>query len=352
MSLPTSKKLLAWYDRIRRDLPWRRTSDPYAIWLSEVMLQQTTVETVIPYYERFIQRYPTPCRVAAAPIDDLISLWAGLGYYNRIRNFQRACQIVCEDLQGQIPRTKLELKALPGIGDYTASAVASIAFNEPSVVVDGNVLRVMARITACQESIKRPIIKQKLEGYAQTLLDHRRAGDFNQALMELGALLCTPNNPQCPHCPWQSSCTAHGMGIAHSLPNRGPRASYQHVSLKAYLWWRRGSILIRQRGLKEILAGMWEVPFEGFIAPDQMPHRFMGQLHGLMRLGGFRHGIMNQRYQVEVFSLSSRSNDQLKPLGPWQWVRQATLQDLPLTTMTQKALRLDGAPKPDILKGT
>src|SRR6266404_3812291 len=215
------RDLLRWYRRQHRQLPWRATRDPYRIWVSEVMLQQTRVDTVLPYYARWLRAFPTIRALAQARADRVLKLWEGLGYYSRARNLHRAAQTVVREYGGKLPRTAEGLRQLPGIGRYTAGAIASIAFDERTPLVDGNVARVFARIFAIRANVKSPRTLDCLWNLAENLLPDTNAGEFNQALMELGALVCTPVNPRCAACPMRRVCLAKARGLVDRLPDRG-----------------------------------------------------------------------------------------------------------------------------------
>ncbi len=255
--------LLAWYDRERRDLPWRAAPgarpDPYAVWLSEVMLQQTTVKAVIPYYARFLALWPAVEALAAAELDDVLKAWAGLGYYSRARNLHACAKAVVAQHGGRFPDTEDALAALPGIGTYTAAAVAAIAFDRPAAVVDGNVERVMARLFAVETPL--PAAKPELRRLAATLTPRTRAGDFAQAMMDLGATICTPRRPSCLLCPIAAFCAARERGLAAALPYRmvkGERPTRRGVAFFALR--DDGAVLLRRRPEKGLLGGMMEVP--------------------------------------------------------------------------------------------
>src|SRR3989338_3238767 len=252
--------LLRWYRKNRRDLPWRNTKDPYAIWLSEVMLQQTTVETVIPYYHRFLKRFSTLKSVALSPEEELLKYWAGLGYYNRIRQFQRAAQEIKARHNGEVPNDFKTLISLPGFGPYTASAVASIAFGLPCAVVDGNVIRVISRVMNYAQDITSAQSKKFFQETAQSLLDQKNASDFNQAMMELGATVCTPRNPSCPRCPLKKMCRAFAKGNAPLLPVKLKKMVYRRENSLCLIYRHQVEVLLRKREAGEILAGMWEFP--------------------------------------------------------------------------------------------
>jgi A/G-specific adenine glycosylase len=258
-----SEALLAWYDQARRDLPWRaqpgETPNPYGVWLSEVMLQQTTVKTVGPYWQTFMARWPTVAALAAADRDAVLSAWAGLGYYARARNLHACARAVVELHGGAFPRTAAELRTLPGIGEYTAAAVAAIAFGEAATPVDGNIERVMARVHAVETPL--PTAKPELKRLAATHTPKRRPGDHAQALMDLGATICTPRSPSCLFCPLKVHCQARALGIEADLPARRPRPEKPLRRGHAFvLWSEDGHLLLRRRPETGLLAGMMEVP--------------------------------------------------------------------------------------------
>ena len=262
----TVDALLAWYDEERRDLPWRvapgKRADPYRVWLSEIMLQQTTVKAVIPFYLRFLARWPTVKALAAAALDDVLAAWAGLGYYSRARNLHKCAVAVAEGLGGKFPGTAAELQQLPGIGPYTAAAIAAIAFGEAATPVDGNIERVVARLFAVRQPL--PAAKSELKRLAATLTPARRAGDFAQAMMDLGAGICTPRRPSCLVCPVQQDCAAAAHGIAASLPLRLERTERpQRVGFAFVALREDGHVLLRKRPEAGLLGGMLEVPVDG-----------------------------------------------------------------------------------------
>lgn len=254
-------RLLAWYADHRRDLPWRRTRDPYRIWVVEVMLQQTQVTTVLPYYARFMARFPTVKALAAASLDDVLKLWEGLGYYGRARHLHAAAQRVVAEFGGQIPDTMEGLLSLPGIGRYTAGAVLSIASGQDLPAPDGNVRRVLCRVFAIEEDVTRGAGQRRLWQLAQSLLPPGQAGDFNQALMDLGAMVCTHRAPLCHLCPLADECLAYQMGLQEQFPVRGPRRAVPHYEVTAGVVWNGdGLFLIAQRRPEGLLGGLWEFP--------------------------------------------------------------------------------------------
>jgi A/G-specific adenine glycosylase len=309
------RKLLDWYGRNARDLPWRETRHPYRIWISEIMLQQTRVAAVIPYYAKFLDRFPDVASLARASEEDLLTVWSGLGYYARARNLHRAAKEVAA--QGAFPHEHESLRRLPGVGEYTAAAIASIAFGLPHAVVDGNVRRVMSRL-ACGA-----VEPGKL---AEELLDRERPGEFNQALMELGATLCLPREPKCGACPVSSLCEARRQGRQAEFPVRAPRPKTVRVSRTVVVARRAGCVLLGVR------AGYWELPeAEALAAAKAGP-----------KLGEFRHSITNHNYAVGV--VEARVGR--APRG-FAWVAEQDLDQMPLSTMTRKALALRVRKKPD-----
>jgi A/G-specific adenine glycosylase len=227
------KRLLVWFRKFQRDLPWRRNKDPYRIWLSEIMLQQTRVAAVIPYYERFLQRFPDIAALARAPDEEVLRLWSGLGYYSRARNLQRAAQLIVVEHGGEFPQTAEAALALPGIGSYTAAAILSIAFGAKYAVLDGNVARVLARLDAVRGDFREGARWQELQHSADELLERRAPSDWNQAMMELGAMICTPRAPQCLRCPVAEFCSARRLGLTEVIPEKRKKRATVKITLAA-----------------------------------------------------------------------------------------------------------------------
>ncbi|MBP8974282.1 MAG: A/G-specific adenine glycosylase [Anaerolineae bacterium] len=253
--------LIAWFAARREDLPWRRDRDPYAVWVSEIMLQQTQVATVIPYFERFMARFPTVSALAAAPLADVLKLWEGLGYYSRARNLHRAAQIVVAEHGGQLPPDPAALRRLPGIGRYTAGAIASLAFGADIPILDGNVIRVLARLFDLPDDVSQSATQSRLWALAASLIPAGRAGTWNEALMELGRRICTPTSPQCAVCPLADYCLGRAHGTQHERPVKRPRARSPHYDVTAAVTCRDdGRLLIAQRPLEGMLGGLWEFP--------------------------------------------------------------------------------------------
>lgn len=259
-----SAELLKWYDVHKRDLPWRRSRNPYYIWISEVMLQQTRVETVIPYYHRFVEQFPTVEALADAPEEQVLKAWEGLGYYSRARNLQAAVREVKESYGGRVPDTQEEISSLKGVGPYTAGAVLSIAYNKPEPAVDGNVMRVLSRYFCLRDDIAKPSTRVGMEKLARELIPEGRAGDFNQALMELGATVCTPKSPHCLTCPVMEPCEGRLEGAVDELPvktkAKPPRPERRAAAFIESGGTEAGRFLARQRPKEGLLANMWELP--------------------------------------------------------------------------------------------
>jgi A/G-specific adenine glycosylase len=318
------RRLLAWYRKHKRDLPWRRTEDPYRIWISEIMLQQTRVAAVLPYYARFLERFPDIGALAEAAEQDLLAAWAGLGYYSRARNLQKAAKNIVE--RGEFPRDHSSLRELPGVGEYTSAAVASIAFGLPHAVMDGNVARVLSRLTPELGDIKSEAVRKRLRAFADVLLDRKRPGEFNQALMELGATVCLPQRPLCVRCPVRLYCEARKQGLENQLPVRGARPTADQREKKLLVIEKAGKVLFWQRPAQSSrLATFWELPER-----EQLPGAEVTDY-----AGAFRHTIVNTTYFVEVCRATVRS----RPSG-FRWLAMSSLADVPVSTTAKKALAL------------
>lgn len=325
-----AKRLLPWFRANQRNLPWRNTKDPYRVWLSEIMLQQTRVAAVIPYYERFLEHFPTVQSLAEAPESELLRLWAGLGYYSRARNLQKAAREIVA--QGGFPTTYEGIRALPGIGDYTAAAVGSISFQLPIAVLDGNVLRVGSRWLCEKGEITNPKTRELIRQAVQNQLDKRSPGDYNQALMELGATICLPRNPKCLICPINDLCCARKEGIENSLPTKLKR-NETILEEKTLLYIERnGKLLLRRiKAESRRLAGFWELPE----ARDFNAHK------RTQSIGSFRHAIVNHQYTIHVWR-AKLPPGKLSALEPdlYEWISWEELSALPLSTVTKKSLQL------------
>uniref|UniRef100_A0A7V4XR90 Adenine DNA glycosylase n=1 Tax=Acidobacterium capsulatum TaxID=33075 RepID=A0A7V4XR90_9BACT len=324
------RDLSAWYRHNARDLPWRRTRDPYAIWVSEIMLQQTRVAAVIEYYQRFMEQFPTIEALASAPEESVLALWSGLGYYRRARMMHHAAQIVEAEHGGKMPSTAAQLRKLPGIGDYTSAAVASISFGEPVPVIDGNVERVLLRLRG------EPAVKghpdapglSDLKAAAQALLDPDAPGDFNQAMMELGATVCLPRAPLCAECPVRAYCRTQGEH--ETGPAKKMRSLQVAYALIRQAPGPRTAILMTQRSAQESqMPGLWELPV---IDPEGLAE------DGILLT--LRHSITNTNYYVTVYSLLPDQRERLRvPARSLRWINARELRTIPLTGLARKVLK-------------
>jgi len=344
--------LLRWYDANRRDLPWRRSRDPYAIWISEAMLQQTRVETVIPYWKRFLEAFPDVESLAQADLDDIYSVWTGLGYYSRARNLKHAAQTIVAEHDGRLPQTADGLRELKGIGRYTAGAVASIAFDREEPLVDGNVIRVFTRLLGIREESTAKTVIDGLWTIASELVRGPRPGDLNQALMELGATVCTPRNPDCPACPVRKTCDAHSRGDAEQLPIKKKRPKPRRMRAIAAWIERGGKILAVRRPEEGLMAGLWELP-GGEIGPkDEAKNRVREilrnavglEIRGAQSVGRIEHVFTHRRLEVEVFRCRADSGQRVRrnQFQAHRWIRPAELLELAHAGPTRKAMTLFG----------
>jgi A/G-specific adenine glycosylase len=266
--LPTSgeflktfrKRLLAWFDKNARDLPWRRDRTPYRVWISEMMLQQTQVQQVLPYYHRFLARFPDLNCLARAPLEHVLKAWEGMGYYARARNLHKAAHIMVQNYKGTFPEEYESLLKLPGIGPYSAAAIASLAFNQRHAVLDGNVMRVLSRLFTLTMDPRSSSVKKQLQEWLDLAISSRRPGAFNEAMMELGALVCTPKSPLCSKCPLSVLCKARAVGEPENYPPAAKKKPRPHHHIGVGLIWRRGRLLIAQRPAEGLLGGLWEFP--------------------------------------------------------------------------------------------
>ena len=262
MTIPLFRsRLLRWYrEKSRKNLPWRKTRDPYRIWISEAMLQQTQVSTVIPYYRRFLERFPSVETLARAPLTDVLDNWSGLGYYSRAKNLHACAQAITRDHGGRLPEEVDSLMKLPGIGRYTAGAIASIAFDRPAPILDGNVQRVLCRYFGIREDPRQAALQRELWRLAEQLVPRKDPGDFNQALMDLGATVCTPRQPECGRCPLSPACVARRKGWQDSIPPARRPAPRKKLSYPCAVLRKNGLVLIARRPIATLLPGLWEFP--------------------------------------------------------------------------------------------
>jgi A/G-specific adenine glycosylase len=325
-----TENLLRWYAGSQRDLPWRHARDPYRVWVSEVMLQQTQVATVVPYYRRFVERFPDVAALAAAPVDDVLKLWEGLGYYARARNLHAAALEVLRAHSGRIPDDPGAFRKLPGVGDYIVAAVMSIAFGRPLAVADGNVKRVVARLDALDDSIDRPAGARAVLERAQHLLAGADPGTFNQAMMELGALVCRPANPRCDACPIRKQCAAQLEGDPSRYPVRAPRRKVPAARIAVGVVSRRGRVLITRRPDSGLLGGLWEFP-GGKVTEGESPASACAreireevslEVDVGERIARVQHAYSHLRVEIEVFVCRYRAGDVVLD-GPvdYRWIR-------------------------------
>ena len=336
--------LLAWYDRHRRRLPWRAlpgvTADPYCVWLSEIMLQQTTVKAVGPYFEKFLARWPTVADLGGSQLDDVLRMWAGLGYYSRARNLHACAVAVLRDHDGAFPDTEDGLRTLPGIGPYTAAAIAAIAFDRRTMPVDGNIERVVSRLHAVEAPL--PGAKPEIQRLATTLLGEARAGDSAQALMDLGATICTPKRPACALCPFNGDCAALTRGDQESFPRKAPKKTGVLRSGAAFVVTRGDDLLVRTRAPKGLLGGMTEVPTSEWLAghDDKAAREQAPALSKPSRwhrkAGVVRHVFTHFPLELAVYTATVPART-AAPAG-MRWVKIATLADEALPNVMRKVI--------------
>ena len=351
--VPLRRSLLAWYRVNRRDLPWRRSRDPYRIWLAEIMLQQTRIATVLPYYERFLARFPSVMQLARARESEVLKYWAGLGYYSRARNLHRAAKQIVANHNARFPLKIDAALALPGIGNYTAAAILSIAFGVPLAALDGNVARVLARLFAIRGDLRAPRTWKRLAAAAQELLPPKSAGDWNQGLMELGETICTPRTPQCARCPLARNCKAHALGIAHCLPApRRKRASASvRIGAAVFVDPRGRTLLTKTPGAHDlaIFSGLWQFPAVALKSnngstPDEISsylrsnfHSLDFAPHSLVPLPAASHTVTYRRLALLPFLARV---DKLPDIPACRAVPLANLSSLPVSSATQKIARV------------
>lgn len=337
-----SRDLLRWYRRSARELPWRTTKDPYKIWISEIMLQQTTVAAVIPYYNRWIKRFPTIHHVARAHEQTILKFWQGLGYYSRARNIKKTAKGICQDFQGHLPRDPVLLKSLPGFGPYTVGAVASIAFDIRHPIIDANVRRVVMRVLAIEGKADSKI-DRKVYSYLDTILPKKNVGDFNQALMELGALICKKNNPLCSACPVRNFCEAYRKGIQELIPKSVSKVIKNQEAAIAVIK-DKNKILIQKRPDKGLFAGLWEFP-GGKLKKEEGVRQALkrkvieelgAEVKNIKFLLNVTHYYTQFKVRLHVFTCALESNSY--PTSPLQhkWVSIPQLSNYPMPSGSAK----------------
>ena len=344
---PWHRRLVDWFRSHRRLLPWRNRPTPYRVWVSEIMLQQTRVETARDYFERFITRFPSPEDLARADSQDVLRVWEGLGYYSRARNLHRAARRVMEKYDGRIPSTRDELLTLPGIGEYTAGAIASIAFGAPEPAVDGNAVRVMARFHALELDSRKNEIRRRVHERLREVLTRNDPGDFNQALMELGALVCKPRSPDCPVCPLRPDCLAFAQGRTQELPIRSPRAAVPRHNVAVGVVWHENRLLIARRPADRMLGGLWEFPGGKQEAGEELPHTVRREVReevGLdvtvgPRLCTVKHAYTHFRVTISAFTCTAETPDAVaQDAAEVRWVKLDEMEAYPFPRANRRII--------------
>jgi A/G-specific adenine glycosylase len=343
-----AQKLLKWFEKNRRTLPWRETSDPYAIWVSEVMLQQTQVNTVIPYYERFIKKFPTIEILSKANQDDVLKCWEGLGYYARAINFHKASKIVTKQFANQVPQDPRLFKQLPGVGDYINAAVQSIAFGHCMAVVDGNVRRVLSRLFEMTEAVNESKYAKIFAKKARALLYDQAPGDYNQAIMELGALICTPRNPQCPHCPLSKDCQAYHHNTFSIFPKRKKAPAIPTENWVAAVIQKDNKFLITQRKAGGFLGGLWEFPGGKIRNNETIQHACLRHIkdqlqiniHIINHVTQIKHTYTHFKQTMDAFLCHYHSGTVvLKGPADYKWIKWTQINEFALPKSNLKFLK-------------
>jgi A/G-specific adenine glycosylase len=334
-----SERILEWYARQRRNLPWRGSKDPYQVWVSEIMLQQTRVEAVIPYFERWMSRFPSIASLATATEQEVLTVWEGLGYYGRARNVHKAAKIVMKEYGGELPHELAALRNLPGIGKYTVGAIASMAFGQDVPTLDGNIRRVFARVFDVTEAADSPAGQEILWGLAEQHLPKGRAGDYNQALMDLGAAICLPRNPRCLLCPLKELCRANLLGVQAERPVLKPKAVVPHYTVTAAVLRRNGKVLLAKRPSKGLLGGMWEFPGGKMDEDETLQKCLMREIREELGaeiqvgelLGVYQHAYTHFRITLHAF-LCGLTDGEPKPIEAAElaWVSPVDLARYPM----------------------
>jgi A/G-specific adenine glycosylase len=343
------KKILSWYELNRRDLPWRRHPSPYTVWVSEIMLQQTRVETVIPYFQRWIERFPSVEALAQASLQSVLAAWEGLGYYSRARNIHKTAQMIVAQYGGRLPDDLAALRSLPGIGRYTAGAIASIAFGKDAPALDGNIRRVLARLFNVSEPARSPAGERRLWELAGAHLPLGSAGDFNQGLMDLGATICTPQAPDCQRCPLSEDCMAYKSGRQAQLPVAASKVAIPHHTVTAAVIEREGQVLITQRPASGLLGGLWEFPGgkaqPGEDLADCLQREIKEELEAEIQVGDpfgeYRHAYTHFRVTLHAFlcQLCEGRPPRAVQVQDLRWVRPEDLANYPMGKIDRQIAR-------------
>ncbi len=331
-------QLLSWFKQHQRDLPWRKAYEPYQVWISEIMLQQTQVKTVLPYFERWMKTLPTVADVAQAPEDQILKLWEGLGYYSRARNLQKAAKVIMAEHEGVFPSDYASVLALPGIGKYTAGAIMSIAFNQDEALVDGNVIRVLSRLFFYQKNTRLPEAERQMWEWARGILPSGEARYFNQAMMELGALICSPKAPNCEICPLQAVCKAREKGKLNQIPNRGPKKELQRITVALGVIKKEGKVFIQKRPEKGLMAGLWEFP-GGKVEKGETKRQALKrevaeelgiQIRDIKKIKQIKHAYTSFKVDLHCFEAQCESADfRLNSAVDGRWVKPSELKNYP-----------------------
>lgn len=342
---PFAVSILAWYKSHARSLPWRGHIDPYAVWVSEIMLQQTRVDTVVPYFTRWMEHFPTLEVLAASDEQDVLALWEGLGYYSRARTLLKAARMVLEEFGGKVPRERKTLETLPGVGRYTAAAIASIAFGQDEPVLDGNVKRVLARVTNFLHPVNTPAGEKELWRLAEEMLPEGQAGEYNQAVMDFGATLCTPRNPDCGNCPVQKICLSYRLGVQLERPVMVEKAPVPTIQVAAAVIHRGGTVLIARRPSRGLLGGLWEFPGgkmeNGETLPQALKREIQEELRATIevekQMGEYRHAYTHFKVQLTAFYASLEGSEPV-PLeaSEIRWVEIQELKNFPMGKIDRK----------------
>ena len=338
--------MLRWFDAHARDLPWRRDRDPYAVWVSEVMLQQTQVATVRPYFERFLSRYPTIADLAAADEHELLRLWEGLGYYRRARQLLAAARVLHEQHQGVFPSELSDVLALPGIGRYTAGAILSIAMEQPQPILEGNTIRVYSRLLGYRQDPRTAAGQRRLWNFAAQIVPNKRPGTFNQAMMELGSEICRPRSPDCERCPAAQLCAARAHGWQADIPAAGRKLQYEDAHETAVVVWRKQHVLLRRCGPDERWAGLWDFPRFPLPQADNTPDQIAAALQQLVavratvgpQLTEIKHAVTRFRITLRCFRATYKAG-QLPDQENFRWVTPAEITNYPLSVTGRKLTR-------------
>ncbi|GFZ90338.1 adenine DNA glycosylase [Compostibacillus humi] len=332
--------LLTWYDKNKRELPWREDSDPYKVWVSEIMLQQTKVDTVIPYFERFIRKFPSPYELAAASQEEVLKMWEGLGYYSRAKNLHEAVKEVVEKYDGNVPDDAEKLGTLKGVGPYTKGAILSIAFNKPEPAIDGNVLRVFSRLFKVEDDISKGPVKKRIESYVKELISEEDPSSFNQAIMDLGATICTPKSPQCLLCPVNKHCLGFEEGVQEQLPVKKKAKKQKTVSYVALIMKEKDRVIIEKRPSEGLLADLWQFPMVPIeeVGMNHIEHWFYGEygveIHLQEKLGNIRHVFSHLIWDIDVYEakiIQNENND-----TRIRMVKTDSIDDFPFPVSHQK----------------